>query len=133
MQFTTTSYFLTLCLALFSMMSLVSALPIALQLENRDVYAPPVTYPHSGVVWKSGDKHSVKWDTSNPPKQITNTVGQIFLRKGDSTMSEPLADNFSILDGEHEITVPYVATGSDYRIVLIGDSGNWSQQFTIVE
>lgn len=85
MQFTTKSLFLTLFFALMSMMSFVGALPVNIQ-EKRDVYAPPVTYPHAGTVWKVGQTHSVTWDNSNPPKQITNPIGQIYLRNGDSTL-----------------------------------------------
>ena len=30
-------------------------------IEKRDVYAPPVLYPHSGTVWYSGQTHNVTW------------------------------------------------------------------------
>ncbi|KZP20308.1 hypothetical protein FIBSPDRAFT_861835 [Athelia psychrophila] len=118
MQFSTTSLF-ALFFALFSALSLTSAAPLSL--DKRDVYDPPVTYPHSGTVWKVGAKHNVTWNTSNPPKQITNTIGQIYLRHGDSTQPTALASGFSILDGHKEITVPS----------LMGDSGNWSDEFKI--
>lgn len=42
-----------------------------------------------------------------------------------------LAENFSILLGRIEVTVPWVEDGSDYQIVLFGDSGNFSPTFTI--
>ncbi|KZP01954.1 hypothetical protein FIBSPDRAFT_880668, partial [Athelia psychrophila] len=58
MQFTTTSLF-ALFFALFSALSLTSAAPLSL--DKRDVYAPPVTYPHTGTVWKVGAKHNVTW------------------------------------------------------------------------
>ena len=65
-----------------------------------------------------------------------------------SSPDNPLASGFSILDGRHEITVPSVASGSDYAIVreycarllprqwshtllVFGDSGNASPDFTI--
>lgn len=64
--------------------------------------------------------------------------------------ANPLAKNFSILEGRHEIQVPNVAPGDDYTIVreylhvhisidrplipgipVFGDSGNDSPAFTI--
>ncbi|KAF9528984.1 hypothetical protein CPB83DRAFT_293202 [Crepidotus variabilis] len=108
----------------------VSASPIP-NLEARDVYAPPITYPTAGVTWTSGETHTVTWDTSNAPTQITNPIGRIYLRKGDYTTPLILASNFSILDGSAQITVPNVVEGSDYVLVLFGDSGNWSPTFTI--
>jgi hypothetical protein len=30
-------------------------------IEKRDVFVPPVTYPHAGTVWKFGQKHHVTW------------------------------------------------------------------------
>ena len=29
--------------------------------EKRDVYVPPVLYPHSGTVWYKGQRHNVTW------------------------------------------------------------------------
>jgi len=59
-----------------------------------------------------------------------------------------LADGFNILDGQVKITVPWVDDSDDYQLVrecrgillvdatndplpVFGDSGNWSQEFTI--
>ncbi|KAJ3539198.1 hypothetical protein NMY22_g4844 [Coprinellus aureogranulatus] len=98
-----------------------------------DVYAPPVLEPKQGDVWVIGEKRDVVWDTSSPPKQITNSKGTIRLRKGNSTLeSVNLGSGFSILDGKREVTVPDVEEGDDYRIVLFGDSGNWSEVFSII-
>ncbi|KAI0273486.1 hypothetical protein BC834DRAFT_816913 [Gloeopeniophorella convolvens] len=125
MQFTTTltSLFFVFAVAL---MSVVQAVPLL----QRDVYVPPITYPHEGTVWKVGDHHNVTWDNTNPPKQITNPVGRILLRKGDLTTSTVLASNFSILLGRIEVEVPEVTPG-DYTLVLFGDSGNFSPVFKI--
>ena len=38
------------------LVSLAAALPV-----ERDVYAPPVTYPSNGTVWKPFEKHNVTW------------------------------------------------------------------------
>ncbi|KAJ7166829.1 hypothetical protein C8R46DRAFT_1071578 [Mycena filopes] len=124
MQLTT-----TLFTALLSAAAAVQATPLAL--APRDVYVPPVTYPHAGTVWTVRQRHNVTWDNSNPPKQITNGIGRIMLRKGGLTTPVILADNFSILLGRIEVTVPWVEDGSDYQIVLFGDSGNFSPTFTI--
>ncbi|EPQ52813.1 hypothetical protein GLOTRDRAFT_46429 [Gloeophyllum trabeum ATCC 11539] len=98
-----------------------------------DVYAPPITYPTATTVWKVGHSYNVTWDVSSPPSQISNPIGSIDLVKDNRiVMGTPLATGFSILDGIHEITVPDVAPGNDYAIVLFGDSGDVSQQFTIV-
>lgn len=98
---------------------------------TRDVYAPPVTSPNVSTVWTVNTTQTVTWDTSNPPAQITNRLGSIRLRKGDSTLPLVLADGFDILLGKFEVTVPWVTEGDDYAIVLFGDSGNWSPEFTI--
>lgn len=30
-------------------------------LEKRDVFVPPVLYPHAGTVWTKGQRHNVTW------------------------------------------------------------------------
>jgi len=123
MKFTTITTFVYLLLISFLTV-------IAAPLQPRDVYVPPVLYPHQGTVWIVGSQHHVIWDTSNPPAKITNKDGQIWLRK-DGLTTVLLAENFDILLGKYEITVPCVEDGNDYQIVLFGDSGNFSQEFTI--
>ncbi|KAI0657336.1 hypothetical protein C8Q70DRAFT_1003911 [Cubamyces menziesii] len=115
---------------LLSFLAVVSALPLAV----RDVFVPPVTYPHAGTVWKVGQHHNVTWDTSNAPAQITNKVGKVVLAKGGILDYEhPLAKDFDILRGHIEVKVPNVEPGHDYTIVLFGDSGNDSAEFTITK
>ncbi|KAJ7247178.1 hypothetical protein B0H12DRAFT_1020891 [Mycena haematopus] len=99
--------------------------------EARDVYAPHVTYPHAGTVWKVGQRHNVTWDVTHPPSRITNNKGQIVLRKGNITTPVILRKNFPILLGRIEVRVPRVKPGDDYQLVLFGDSGNFSPYFTI--
>ncbi|KAI0771084.1 hypothetical protein BD413DRAFT_434197, partial [Trametes elegans] len=99
--------------------------------ERRDVFVPPVLYPHAGTVWNKGERHNVTWDTSHAPVNITNRRGRILLRKDDLTTPLVLAADFDILKGRTEVTVPWVIPGSDYSLVLFGDSGNFSPQFTI--
>ncbi|KAL0069876.1 hypothetical protein AAF712_003146 [Marasmius tenuissimus] len=119
-------------------------------LAPRDVFVPPVTYPHRGVVWYSGQRYNVTWDVSNPPKQITNLRGAVVLAKNrrlllgkqyvptesDWPLTLPeqdhyLADGFDIRDGIVEVKVPNVSTGDDYSVVVFGDSGNFGQTFSI--
>lgn len=38
-------------------------------IEARDVYAPPVTYPHAGTVWKVGEHHNVTWCVDSHPER----------------------------------------------------------------
>jgi hypothetical protein len=83
-----------------ALLSFVGAAPLA----ARDVYVPPITYPKLGTHWKIGTNHTVTWyvtrpraellsllyclddrDNSNPPQEITNPNGVIYLRKGDET------------------------------------------------
>ncbi|KIY66619.1 hypothetical protein CYLTODRAFT_423273 [Cylindrobasidium torrendii FP15055 ss-10] len=107
----------------------VNAIPVGL--VGRDVYVPPVTSPAADTVWTVNSTATITWDTSSPPEQITNKVGRVFLRKGDRTLPLLLADGFDILDGSVDITVPWVLESGDYQVVLFGDSGNFSPNFTI--
>ncbi|KAF5382288.1 hypothetical protein D9757_008490 [Collybiopsis confluens] len=106
-----------------------NAIPVSL--EQRDVYVPPITCPTAYTVWNKGEVHNVTWDVSDPPAQITNKIGRIQLREGGLTTPLILADGFDILLGRIEVTVPWVITANDYQLVLFGDSGNFSPEFTI--
>ncbi|KAI0636488.1 hypothetical protein C8Q77DRAFT_1050716 [Trametes polyzona] len=117
--------------ALFGIFAQLAAAVTVAELEKRDVYVPPVLYPHSGTVWYKGQVHNVTWDVSDPPVNITNKFGRIMLRKGDLSTPLILADGFDILRGRIEVTVPWVLEGDDYSVVLFGDSGDWSQKFAI--
>ncbi|KDR80957.1 hypothetical protein GALMADRAFT_241511 [Galerina marginata CBS 339.88] len=130
MKFTSFTTFASLLVSAFSV---ISASPVAdpTVLEKRDVFVPPVLYPHAGTVWTIGQRHNVTWDTSNHPVNITNKVGLIILRKAGLATPVILANKFDILLGRIEVTVPWVVDGSDYQIVLFGDSGNFSPEFTI--
>ncbi|RDX49818.1 hypothetical protein OH76DRAFT_1418291 [Lentinus brumalis] len=100
--------------------------------DKRDVFVPPVLYPHAGTVWAQGQTHNVTWNTSNAPEQITNRQGFILLRKGDLATPVVLGNGFDILLGRIEVTLPKsLLSGDDYSLVLFGDSGNFSPQFTI--
>ncbi|CCM01907.1 uncharacterized protein FIBRA_03978 [Fibroporia radiculosa] len=119
----------TILFVLFSLVAFVSALPVHIA---RDVWDPPIISPNATTVWIVGQKYNVTWNTTNPPSQITNTVGRVVLAaNGLEDYENPLAANFSILLGSIEVTCPNVTAGNDYAIVLFGDSGNFSPNFTI--
>jgi len=122
--------FTTFLFAILSLFALALGAPMVL--DTRDVFVPPVTYPHTGTVWKIGNHHNVTWDTSKAPKQITNTKGKVLLaHEGVQDVDHPLAQGFNILDGHVVIQVPKVSPGNKYAVVLFGDSGNYSPDFTI--
>ncbi|EIM89685.1 uncharacterized protein STEHIDRAFT_108363 [Stereum hirsutum FP-91666 SS1] len=127
---TLTNFFFFGVLATFAtLLSLVSAAPV--DIFKRDVFVPPITYPHAGTVWAVNSHHNVTWDTSSAPVNITNKQGEIYLRHNDLTdTSNALASGFDILLGRIEIQVPDVEPGT-YELVLFGDSGNFSPDFTI--
>jgi len=56
-------------------------------------------------------------DVSNPPKQITNSRGRLLLRRGGINTGLIIADNFDILTGRLEITVPWVVDGDEYSLI----------------
>ncbi|KAJ7086256.1 hypothetical protein C8R44DRAFT_533759, partial [Mycena epipterygia] len=95
-----------------------------------DVFDPPVTFPTAGTVLISKTTQNITWDTSRAPVNISNQA-LLLLRKGDITAPFILAEGFDLRAGTLEITVPWVLNGTDYRLVLFGDSGNFSPVFTI--
>lgn len=122
---------MTFFFAVMALFSLVSAVPLSL--NRRDVWDPPVTYPTNGTVWTAGQTYNVTWDTSSEPTQVTNPEGVVYLRTGNTTLVDsPLAQGFNLTQGSVNVTIPAnVTAGDDYIIVLMGDSGNWSNQFSI--
>ncbi|KAI0737891.1 hypothetical protein C8Q80DRAFT_1275935 [Daedaleopsis nitida] len=119
-----------LATALSALTQTACAAPVV---EKRDIWSPPLTYPHQGTVWYTGQSHNVTWDISNPPENITNTIGRILLRKGGQVTPVVVAKGFPITSGRVEVPVPSVITGDDYQLVLMGDSGNLGPMFTIIE
>jgi hypothetical protein len=120
----------TFVFAILALVSLVSGAPV--DLSRRDVFVPPVLLPNSQSIWKVGTEQTVKWDVSNPPKQITNTEAKIILvTNGLLDLEHPLAQNIDILSGSTQVTVPSVTPGDDYQILVFGDSGNTGDFFTI--
>jgi len=122
---TTTALIASLCTGI------TTAAPFVTE-AKRDVFVPPVTYPHAGTVWYSGQTHNVTWDTSFAPVNITNSKGIILLRFENIESPVILGSGFDIRKGRTEIVVPRVFTGSNYSLVLFGDSGNFSPTFEII-
>ncbi|KDQ62596.1 hypothetical protein JAAARDRAFT_189894 [Jaapia argillacea MUCL 33604] len=110
----------------------------AAPLRSRDIWDPPVTSPSAATIWNVGETQTITWDTSTKPSLVTSYVGQAvlgYLQDGDPgehlMLDPPLASGFNLTDGKVQITVPNVPPRSTYIVVLMGDSGNASPQFTI--
>ncbi|KAJ3475658.1 hypothetical protein NLI96_g11692 [Meripilus lineatus] len=132
MKFTTNlkAFSIVFYTTFFALLSqLVLSLPLT---DKRDVFVPRIITPDASTVWHSGEIQTVTWDISDAPQNITNSIGFILLRAGEISTPVILADNFNILDAQVNLTVPNVLTRDDFSIVLFGDSGNFSPQFTIV-
>jgi hypothetical protein len=120
-----TSFFI-----LLTLFSCALCAPIS-TVMRRDVWVPTITSPTSACVWTVGGSYYVTWDTSSEPSEVTNPTGQVYLRQGDATQSNPIASGFPLTDGQVEVTIPEGTTAGTYMIVLFGDSGNWSPEFQI--
>ncbi|KAJ2920536.1 hypothetical protein H1R20_g16559, partial [Candolleomyces eurysporus] len=107
------------------------------------VVNPHITAPQQNEFWAKGSKHVVRWDTDKIPQgeHAAPLKGLVVL--GYSTpdsddehldLDHPLASGFSLSDGSVEVEIPSdAASRKDYFIVLFGDSGNVSPNFTIDE
>jgi len=129
---------LTLTTLLVSAFALLVSPASAIPIEVRDVFVPPILTPDAATVWTVGSLQNVTWSTADAPTQITNGKGMVVLARDGlmftdeaGGLNDPLASGFDILLGQIEIQVPDVEPGSDYQIVLFGDSGNSSPEFTI--
>ncbi|KAH7097571.1 hypothetical protein BKA62DRAFT_716066 [Auriculariales sp. MPI-PUGE-AT-0066] len=106
----------------------VAAAPLAVA---RDVWVPHIEVPNADTVWTRGTTVTVEWATDDAPDNISNGAA-IYLRKGNSTFLDPLATGFDLRAGQYPVELPdTLEPASDYVIVLFGDSGNWSDEFTI--
>ncbi|KAF4570054.1 hypothetical protein EYR40_009040 [Pleurotus pulmonarius] len=108
-------------------------------LERRIVWDPEITLPNRQTLWTRNTTVTVSWKTDNIPEGAHNQKGKVVLgwrnQKGGSehlNIEHPLATGFYLRDGYIKITVPQVSPRDDYIIVLFGDSGNASPNFSIV-
>ncbi|KZT73853.1 hypothetical protein DAEQUDRAFT_644010, partial [Daedalea quercina L-15889] len=114
-------------LALASTVASVAASPVHV---SRAIWDPEILTPNAQTVWVQGQTYEVTWDTANPPANVSNPYGQVLLGKGG--VEAVLASDFALTDGSVEVTVPTgLEPGSDYEVILFGDSGNISPEFTI--
>ncbi|KAG0704484.1 hypothetical protein DFH29DRAFT_372511 [Suillus ampliporus] len=118
--------------SLFMLLALLScALSAPVSPVKRDVWVPTIISPTSDSTWTVGGTFLVTWDTSSEPSQVTNPTGEIYLRQGDATQSDPIESGFPLSDGQVYVTIPGDTTPGTWMVVLIGDSGNWSDEFPI--
>ncbi|KAJ6585179.1 hypothetical protein B0H19DRAFT_1016228 [Mycena capillaripes] len=110
----------------------------SIPLSRRGVYSPPITKPDASTRWARGTEVTVTWSTSDIPQSITNSKGRLllgYLKAGSSNehldLDHPLAEGFDIRDGHRTVQVPDVTPRHTYVLVLMGDSGNRSPEFTI--
>jgi len=130
--------FLTTLLSALALAASTTAEPIRVaKRSDLIVFSPPITSPRAGDRWQVGSLQTVTWDTSNIPPSGKNNGGTILLGFNDGSGSEnldsdhPLASGFLLTAGSHQITVPQVQNRTHYFVVLFGDSGNMSPEFTI--
>ncbi|KAF7299605.1 hypothetical protein HMN09_00965900 [Mycena chlorophos] len=113
---------MTLCLTIFlSLVSSALAMPL---LGSRTVYDPPITTPNAQTVWKAGNATGI-------PDGVTGMLQLGFLTSDSENLSTILATGFNLSDEKVQITIPDVVTRTNYILVLFGDSGNASPEFTI--
>ncbi|OAX38766.1 hypothetical protein K503DRAFT_800197 [Rhizopogon vinicolor AM-OR11-026] len=128
------------------MFSLVSALMLALSYVaiaaplapvELLAWSPTITCPAAGARWGRGSVQIVSWKTDNIPEEKQNSTGILMLgylenKSENLDIKNPLAFDFPISSGSVSFTVPQnTSARSNAIVVLIGDSGNASPQFTI--
>jgi hypothetical protein len=108
---------LSVLLFVLSVVSLVSALPMVSPVA-RDVWTPPITSPDSNTVWTVGCTYTVTWNATAPPSEVTNPQGMIYLRQGNATQANPIAQGFPLSAGQASVTVPEdTQPGYDWIVV----------------
>ncbi|EJF66904.1 hypothetical protein DICSQDRAFT_47682 [Dichomitus squalens LYAD-421 SS1] len=104
-------------------------------LVPRDVWSPEIFSPNARDVWTAGSTVAVRWDTADPPGEVTSYAGRVLLGRSSVTdvcAEHPLAEGFNLTQGSVKVKVPAVKPSNHYFVVLIGDSGNRSPSFTIL-
>ena len=65
--------------------------PAGLHPHSFEVYDPPITAPHAGDVWTSGQNQTVTWDVSRIGDDGHNTTARLLLgHKDPESLSEYL-------------------------------------------
>ncbi|KAF9371997.1 hypothetical protein CPB97_001544 [Podila verticillata] len=99
---------------------------------------PKITSPTAHVVWPARSTQTVTWSTKDiEDKNATGTIVLGYLSGKEGDLNEhldymhPLATGFKLTKGSQQIVIPNVVERTTYIIVLFGDSGNASPEFTI--
>ncbi|KAF8171984.1 hypothetical protein K438DRAFT_186601 [Mycena galopus ATCC 62051] len=84
-------------------------------------------------VWTAGQTETVTWNASGIPAGVTGMIqlGYLDPNSAGEHLSTILASGFNLTDEKANIVVPSVVTRTTYILVLFGDSGNISPEFTI--
>ncbi|KAF8550737.1 hypothetical protein OG21DRAFT_1419219 [Imleria badia] len=124
---------------LISLLALVASLPFS-KAKSLDVWTPQIEIPNSTTIWSlRNPPYLVRWNTSQPPPEVSNYTGAVYLVHNNlidygKLPDHPLAQGFNLLSGEVEVQqLPCDTKPGTYQVDLLGDSGNWSANFTIVE
>ncbi|KAJ7928072.1 hypothetical protein B0H13DRAFT_1969213 [Mycena leptocephala] len=120
-------HLMILCLFLF--FSVILAAP----LDSRTVFDPPITSPTAQSIWKVGEVQTVTWNATGIPAGVTGKImlGYLSPDSEGEHLSDTLASGFNLTDEKVKVTVPAVVSRTSYIVVLFGDSGNISPEFTI--
>ncbi|KAL6302859.1 hypothetical protein BKA93DRAFT_381266 [Sparassis latifolia] len=129
-------FFTSVLTAMFATLA-ASTLATPISRAEDDIVSPQITYPTTGAVWIPFTNQTVTWDTSNIAPADANNTGLLLLGYNEANSEHldiqyPLATQFPIGAGSVDIVVPNVTLRTDYIVVLFGDSGNASPEFTIL-
>ncbi|KAI9033620.1 hypothetical protein CLU79DRAFT_806938 [Phycomyces nitens] len=102
------------------------------------VLNPHITVPNANTVWEAGESYDVTWNSiidGTPIDPSLNGTIKLGYLEGDDINEHlfwTLASGFPLSTGSQSVVLPdSLVTRSSYIIVLMGDSGNASPQFTI--
>ncbi|KAF9644283.1 hypothetical protein BDM02DRAFT_3077858, partial [Thelephora ganbajun] len=105
---------------------------------GHGTWNPQITAPQAGDIWTVGSTQFVTWNTDRIPPSAVNKTGALFLGFLDGyatsenlDIHRPLAYGFPLIDGCVSVQVPDVKPRDTYIVVLMGNSGNASPEFTI--
>lgn len=135
MLFSLTAFLFALLVSVTSRVGAAPVKPVQL-----DVISPAITYPTTGTVWTAGSTKNVTWDASSVPADKTNMTGlllygQKYNNSENLNIHGPLAADFPLSQGWVEVKVPSINPLHMFQciLVLFGDSGNASPEFTIID
>ncbi|KAI8340769.1 hypothetical protein BC941DRAFT_418133, partial [Chlamydoabsidia padenii] len=104
------------------------------------VLNPEITYPTAESIWTAGSRQNITWDTEHVvggpiPNDYTGIIKLGYLDPVDTPNEHlhwELAAGFPLNKGWQVVTLPTdLESRHTYIIVLMGNSGNASPEFTI--